>query len=75
MADLGSRNYWPQWRSIHCPTLLVLGEHGIFPPGHGEEIIKQLPEASLVTISKAGHDVHLDAPQAWVRALADSPAR
>jgi pimeloyl-ACP methyl ester carboxylesterase len=75
MADLGSRNYWPQWRSIHCPTLLVLGEHGIFPPGHGDEIVTQLPEASLVTISKAGHDVHLDAPQAWVRALADSPAR
>lgn len=75
MADLGSRNYWPQWRRIHCPTLLILGEHGAFPPGHGEQIITQQPEAWLVTIPQAGHDVHLEAPQAWVQALADSPAR
>jgi pimeloyl-ACP methyl ester carboxylesterase len=74
MADLGSRNYWPQWRRIHCPTLLILGEHGAFPPGHGEEIIAQRPGASLVVIPQVGHDVHLDAPQAWVQALADSPA-
>lgn len=75
MADLGSRNYWPQWQHITCPTLIVLGEHGIFPPGHGDQIVKQLPHASLVTIPSAGHDVHLDAPHAWVRAFRDSPAR
>lgn len=75
MADLGSRSYWPQWRSIQCPTLVILGEHGMFPPEHGEEMIGQLACASLVTIPNAGHDVHLDAPQAWVTALTQSTAR
>ena len=42
MADLGSRNYWPQWRSIRSATLVVTGENGIFPPGHGDEMIAQL---------------------------------
>jgi pimeloyl-ACP methyl ester carboxylesterase len=75
MADVLSRNYWPQWRSIQAPTLVVLGEHGIFPPGHGEHIVQQLPGAALVTIPGAGHDVHLDAPAAWVTALRHSAAR
>ena len=75
MADLGSRSYWPQWRSIQCPTLVVFGERGIFPTGHGEQIVYQLPGSELCTITGAGHDVHLDAPEAWVQALANSTAR
>jgi pimeloyl-ACP methyl ester carboxylesterase len=74
MADLGSRNYWPQWRSIQSRTLVVLGENGIFPPGHGDEMIAQLPNASLTVITGAGHDVHLDAPKAWAAALRGSRA-
>lgn len=75
MADLQSRNYWTQWRSIRAPTLVVFGEHGMFPAGHSEDIVQQLPAATLVTIPHAGHDVHLDAPAAWVEALRRSPAR
>jgi pimeloyl-ACP methyl ester carboxylesterase len=41
------------------------------PAGHGEQIVNQLPGAKLSTIRGAGHDVHLDAPGAWVRALVD----
>jgi pimeloyl-ACP methyl ester carboxylesterase len=69
MSDLGSRSYWPQWRIIRCPTLVVCGERGIFPVGHGEQIVSQLPGSKLRTVAGAGHDVHLDAPEAWVRAL------
>ncbi len=75
IAELQSRNYWPQWRTIQCPTLVVLGENGMFPQGHGDDLVQQLPGASLVTIPDAGHDVHLHAPQAWVTALQRSPAR
>jgi pimeloyl-ACP methyl ester carboxylesterase len=74
MSDLGSRSYWQQWRSIQCPTLVVLGENGMFPAGHGEQIVSQLPGSRLVTITGAGHDVHLDAPREWVRALTDFTA-
>ena len=72
MADLGSRSYWQEWRSIKRPALVILGEHGMFPAGHGEEIIGQLPDAKLRTICGAGHDVHLDTPGDWVAALSDS---
>ncbi len=71
-ADLDSRNFWAQWRSIRCPTLVVLGERGIFPSGHGAGSIAQLPSASL-TRSPSRPDVHLDAPEAWVAALRSSP--
>jgi pimeloyl-ACP methyl ester carboxylesterase len=71
MADLGSRSYWQQWGSIQCPTLVILGEHGIFPAGHGEQIVSQLPGSKLAVVASAGHDVHLDAPHKWVRALTD----
>lgn len=74
MASLGSRNYWPEWLSIQCPTLVILGEHGMFPAGHGEEMVGQLACAALVTIPNAGHDVHLEASQTWVQALAWSTA-
>ncbi len=74
MADLGSRNYWPQWATVTCPTLLVFGEHGIFPPDHGQQIATRNSASTLVTIPGAGHDVHLDAPQAWADALAKSTA-
>ena len=70
MADLGSRNYWPQWRAIHCPALVILGERGIFHK-HAEQVVRQLSPASIVTIPGSGHDVHLDAPEAWVRSLAN----
>jgi pimeloyl-ACP methyl ester carboxylesterase len=75
MADLASRNYWPQWRSIRCPSLVILGERGVFPAKHGEQIVSQLPGASLVIVPGAGHDVHLDSPDAWIHAFADMRSR
>jgi pimeloyl-ACP methyl ester carboxylesterase len=65
MADLGSRSYWQQWRSVQCPALVILGEQGIFPPAHGEQIVSQLPKSKLAVVAGAGHDLHLDAPQEW----------
>jgi pimeloyl-ACP methyl ester carboxylesterase len=72
MGALACRSYWPQWRSIRCPTLVVFGERGLFPADHGEALIEELATASVVTIPGAGHDVHLDAPQLWVRSLTRS---
>lgn len=69
MAELGSRSYWQQWRSIQCPTLVILGERGIFPAEHGEQIVRQLPGSTLAVIAGAGHDVHLDAPKDLAKAL------
>ena len=69
MVDLQSRNYWSHWRSIRAPTLVILGEHGMFPAAHGETLVRELPGSTLVRVANAGHDVHLDAPSVWVEAL------
>lgn len=74
MADLGSRSYWKEWRTIQCPALVVLGEYGMFPPDHGETIVRALPGSKLAVIAGAGHDVHLDASREWVQALIDLDA-
>jgi len=72
IADLQSRSYWTQWSSIRCPTLLIFGEHGMFDLEHRQHAAHELPGCELVTIPNAAHDVHLDAPEAWVQALIES---
>jgi pimeloyl-ACP methyl ester carboxylesterase len=72
MAELVGESAWEKWRQIRCPTLVVLGEHGLFGSNHGAELVRELPGAAMVVIQGAGHDVHLDAPRQWVEALAHS---
>lgn len=60
-----TRAWWPQWRAVRCPTLLIIGEKGIVPP---EESVRMLDSADPSTVTTAvsvpgsGHDVHLDRP-------------
>ncbi len=62
ITALASRNYWPQWRSIRCPTLIVFGRRGTFGDEHGAKLVEQAMNAELVTVPDAGHDLHLDTP-------------
>jgi pimeloyl-ACP methyl ester carboxylesterase len=71
IADVQSRSYWTQWRTIQCPTLAIFGERGMFDAEHQDRVAGALPGCELVRIPCAGHDVHLEAPQAWVQALFD----
>jgi pimeloyl-ACP methyl ester carboxylesterase len=64
-ATLG-RSFWPEWDRLSCPTLVVLGEHGIVNPDDGARMSER---ARLVEIPGAGHDLHLDAPAEWRAAL------
>lgn len=69
IADLVSRDYWPQWDAIRCPTLIVRGECGDLTAEHVDLLASRLTQAETVTIPGAEHDVHLEAPGEWVRAL------
>ena len=69
IADLASRNYWQQWRLIRCPTLIVFGQHGYFDDEHGAELVRQARHAELATVPAAGHDLHLDSPEQWIKSL------
>ena len=61
--------YWEEWDSIGCPILVAVGEEGIVPKGCGEAMIGRNPHARLVEIAGAKHDLHLDQPDKWDRAL------
>lgn len=61
-------SYEPEWKQIACPTLLVVGEHG-WVRVDVERMIAARPETSLAVISDAAHDVHLEEPEAWRRAV------
>jgi pimeloyl-ACP methyl ester carboxylesterase len=63
IAELAKRDYWAEWRRVQCSTLLVRGERGNFDAQHYDELARQLPHGHWATISDAGHDVHLDAPE------------
>jgi pimeloyl-ACP methyl ester carboxylesterase len=65
---------WDEWRRIQAPTLIVRGEHGDLPEKEAAEMAQALPSAELVTLP-GGHDVHLDAPEAWRTAVEGFLAR
>lgn len=69
IADLASRNYWQQWRSIRCPTLIVLGQRGHFSDEHGARLVREALDAELVTIPDVGRDLHLEALERWTEVL------
>lgn len=57
--------------AIEAPTLLVWGEEDrITPPAVGEAFLAGLPDARLVTIPRCGHAPMLEAPAAFVAAVA-----
>lgn len=64
VVELEQRDWWSEWRSIRCPLLVVRGEHG-----HLDRELAQRMDASAITIAGAGHDVHLDQPEALADAL------
>jgi pimeloyl-ACP methyl ester carboxylesterase len=63
-----TRSYWDEWASIRCPSLVVRGEHGDLPADEATRMT-DFPNARLVEIPRAGHNVHLENPAAWRAAI------
>jgi pimeloyl-ACP methyl ester carboxylesterase len=59
VEEIATRDWWEEWRRIECPVLVVRGEHGHLDPG----VARRMDEGA-VTIAGAGHDVHLERPEA-----------
>jgi pimeloyl-ACP methyl ester carboxylesterase len=60
---------WDAWQRVAAPTLLVRGEHGTVDDGEWGRMLALRPDVERVTVPDAGHDVHLDHPDAWVTIL------
>ncbi len=65
MDDVVSQNYWNDWRKITCPTLIVGGEKSFISQELLKKMAKVIPDGKYACISRAGHDVHLEAPYEW----------
>jgi pimeloyl-ACP methyl ester carboxylesterase len=65
MAATVTESYWDKWRALTVPTLLVRGEQGEVSRADGGQMAAANPMVETVTVAGAGHDVHLDAPDAW----------
>jgi 3-oxoadipate enol-lactonase len=61
----------PLLSSIHCPTLIVVGEEDVLtPPALSQGMHLSIAGSELVTIPAAGHMTNLEQPQAFNAALA-----
>jgi pimeloyl-ACP methyl ester carboxylesterase len=68
LAQATARDWWAEWSTIRCPTLIVRALDGA-PRDEVEKMLALQPEATLAEIADAGHDVHLDQPERWQAAL------
>jgi pimeloyl-ACP methyl ester carboxylesterase len=69
VSELEVRDWWGEWRSIRCPALVLRGEHGHVDASTVERMCVENANATAVTIPGAGHDVHLDRPEAVADAI------
>jgi len=61
----------PLLPTIHCPTLILVGDQdAITPPALSEEMQRGIPGAELVVIPEAGHMSNIEQPVAFNAALA-----
>jgi pimeloyl-ACP methyl ester carboxylesterase len=71
LREAVTRSYWDEWDRIRCPTLVVRAGAGTIPAADAEAMVARLPQARLVEIEGAAHDVHLDRPMEWREALTE----
>jgi 2-succinyl-6-hydroxy-2,4-cyclohexadiene-1-carboxylate synthase len=61
----------PLLHRVSCPVLLLTGALDPKYAALAERMTRSLPRAERVTIAAAGHNVHLEQPAAFARALLD----
>lgn len=57
---------------IHCPTHLIAaepGSGGVLTVQDVQRVVAQMPQAAHTIVAGTGHDIHLDRPQAFFRAV------
>jgi pimeloyl-ACP methyl ester carboxylesterase len=60
----------PQLREVHCPALIVNGEHDFFTPRECHEVMRrELPNCRLLLIQHAYHAFTLELPDITLRQL------
>ena len=66
LREVSERSCWREWDSLRTPTLVVRGQYGWLERNVAQRMLRRCPLASLVEIADAGHDVHIEQPDAWL---------
>lgn len=64
--------HWWEWESVNCPSLLIRGaESEELSRECFQEMLRRNPKSQGVEIDNAGHWVHSEQPQEFIRILSD----
>ncbi len=63
--DMGEHDYWAEWRQIQVPTLVVGGADSEMSQTELGSMAACLPAGRYSLVEGAGHNLHLDRPDAW----------
>lgn len=69
MSPVLHEEWWHAWTSVRAATLLVLAQHSSIDATRIDRMCQLRPATQRVTIPQAGHDLHLEQPQAWITTL------
>ena len=69
LAPVAAHEHLAEWSAVEAPTLLLRGEHGSVPERQVESMCALRPATELAVIAGAGHDLHLEAPDAMLPVL------
>ena len=69
IAAVAETARWAEWQQVQAPTLLVQAEHSYLDAAEVERMLELRPGTGHVVVPDAGHDVHLDQPQACTQLL------
>lgn len=65
IEDQVTQDYWSEWRRVRCPTLVVGGANSFLSQDELHVMAECIPHGRYVQIPNAGHDLHLEQPEAW----------
>ncbi|MFE0425135.1 alpha/beta fold hydrolase [Streptomyces sp. NPDC058953] len=71
LAEGARRTFWDEWERVACPTLVVLGESGFVPQEEVDGMLRRRPGTVAVSVPGAGHDLHLERPDALFAVVSD----
>ncbi len=71
VAEMQEPASWADWEALSCPVLVVRAGRGIIEPQVVREMAARLPAAEVSEVPEARHDLHLDRPHEWRKALTD----
>ncbi|MGW2779536.1 alpha/beta fold hydrolase [Streptomyces olivaceoviridis] len=71
LAENAQRSFRHEWEQVAYPTLVVLAQSSFIPAQEADEMLRQRPATTAMSIPGTSHDLHLEQPEILHTALAD----